>query len=209
MFPVLPPKAPFIQILHVHNSHWICVSNVCVKEQGSLTDCVHVYDSAVPLKVALKTKQDVCSFYKCPSDTLTFDVMNIQAQTNSHDCGIFAVACATSIVHGIDPVLCQWESHQMREHLVQSLEKKQLTPFPIVKERRVTLGRRVRSSVTERIYCTCRTPNYDKKPMIKCDHCLKWFHKECEGLDVEESYQNVKWVCSDCTQAIDKMNNQN
>ena len=204
-FPILPARAGFIQILHVHDSHWITTSNVNAKDQGVYTDCIHVYDSAMPLKVNPRIKQVVCSFYKCPSDTLRFEIMNIQVQNNSYDCGLFAVACATSIVHGVDPVLCQWDRSKMREHLICSFENKELTPFPITKERRVPLGRRVRSSDVEELFCICRMPNFDKKPMIECVYCRKWFHKHCEGLNTEESYQNIKWVCSVCRQGIEEM----
>ena len=32
--------------------------------------------------------------------------MNVVAQPNSYDCGVYALACATELAHGFDPVVC-------------------------------------------------------------------------------------------------------
>ena len=36
--------------------------------------------------------------------------------------------------------------------------------------------------------------------MIKCDNCRKYFHMDCEGVDVtqQDLYDNVEWMCSNC-----------
>ncbi|KAK9867634.1 hypothetical protein WJX84_000274 [Apatococcus fuscideae] len=33
-----------------------------------------------------------------------------------------------------------------------------------------------------RLYCLCRQPYNDKRPMLACDHCSEWFHYDCVGL---------------------------
>ena len=55
--------------------------------------------------------------------SLRFDFMNIQQQTNAYDCGIYAIACATELALGFDPVLCSWDCEHMREHLLNCLER--------------------------------------------------------------------------------------
>ena len=80
---------------------------------------------------------------KPKSDTIRFDLMNIQPQPNSYDCGVFAIACATELVHGCEPVLCNWDISKtqnwdiskMGEHLLVSLEMGFLDCFPCTKKR--------------------------------------------------------------------------
>ena len=40
------------------------------------------------------------------NNEFTFDIANTQHQTNSSDCGLFAIAFATELVHSQSPVLC-------------------------------------------------------------------------------------------------------
>ena len=33
-----------------------------------------------------------------------------------------------------------------------------------------------------KLYCLCRRPYDEQRPMLGCDHCSDWFHYECAGL---------------------------
>ena len=103
--------------------------------------------------VSLVLKRLVCSFVKPKPEVYVFDVMNIHSQPNSSDCELFAVACATELVEGHDPVLCHWDCDQMRPHLLRCLEAGRIQRFPTIKQRRVPLGSRVVRSVKETLYC--------------------------------------------------------
>ncbi len=41
---------------------------------------------------------------------------------------------------------------------------------------------RVMQQEAARLYCLCRQPYNDKRPMLACDHCSEWFHYDCVGL---------------------------
>ena len=96
----------FIQIININRNHWIVVSNV---ECGIL----NVYDS-MNGSVNLQTKMQICSFWKSPSQQITFQMVNIQWQPNASDCGVFTVAVARELVHGKDPALSFWDVSRMR-----------------------------------------------------------------------------------------------
>ena len=85
-----------MQIIHILRNHWIVVSNL-----GCGKGTLNVYDSMYSA-LNLQTKKPICSFWKSPIDQVTFRMVNIQRQPNASDCGIFAVAVATEIVHGKD-----------------------------------------------------------------------------------------------------------
>ena len=65
----------------------------------------------------LRLQDVVCSFAKCAARTLEFAVMNMQAQPNCNDCGLFAVATATALAFNVDPLLCHFDGPRMRTHL--------------------------------------------------------------------------------------------
>ena len=129
--------------------------------------------------------------------------MNIQTQPNLNDCGLFALACATELVHGCDPVFCSFNNASMRPHLMACLEAGHISRFPCTKRRRVPFGSRsrVRKTYKESIYCNCRMPNDKSKPMIRCDQCRKWFHKKCENVG-DDSYKGQQWNCTKCQDFI-------
>ena len=81
--------------------------------------------------------------------------MNIMAQPNSYDCGLFAIANATGLRN---PAKCVWDTKKMRSHLIQCLVKDKMECFPILRERRVPFGGAVKVSLEEDIHCNCRMP---------------------------------------------------
>ena len=131
------------------------------------------------------------------------DVMSIKSQSNANDCGLFSIACATELVHGFEPVVCNFDCSAMRQHLLNSLTQGRIDRFPS-QRRRVPLGSRVKRSVKESVFCTCRMPNNPMHAMIRCDQCQEWFHKDCEHLSTQDMdhHKSVKWMCQKCTQFL-------
>ena len=142
-FPPIPHGESFIQILHVHNNHWVTVSNIDIKENTLYRNAICIYDSATSPRISTSMKEVICQFVKPKTEYLLFDTMNIQAQPNLNDCGLYAIACATEITHGHDPVLCAFNNAAMRSHLISCLETGYIERFPCKKIRRVPFGSRV------------------------------------------------------------------
>ena len=178
------------------------MSNIDIPNDSQRSDSVMIYDSGTPARISLAVKHAVCSIMRPRADTLHFDLVNVHPQPNGWDCGLFAIAFATELVHGYDPSLCHFDTGAMRQHLLCCLEKGYLSHFPCQKKRRIPLGGKVKKSVEEHIYCTCRQINDKTRSMIACDNCNKWFHKDCLNLDVNKSYRDIKWICSSCTNTI-------
>ena len=197
-FKLVPLDILFVQVLHDTGCHWITVSNANNFEGGRSHDIVLLYDRGAPCGFSKTLKTEVCSFYKPKGDHLRFDVMNAQVQPNGYDCAVYALAAATELAYGCDPLICRWDCDQMREHLVACLEQGKLLRFPSLGKRRIALGSRVRKSTQEQIFCICKTLNDKKRPMIACDLCTKWFHKDCMSLDITKSYKDCMWMCSTC-----------
>lgn len=202
-FKLLPPRSAFIQVLHVRGNHWVLASNINPRDGTSSTDSVCIYDSNCTLTVDLDTKMQICSFVQPQSDIYIFDLMNVQSQPNLSDCRLFAIASAIELVEGGDPLVCQWDSSQMRHHLLCCLEQGKLQKFPCTRQRRIRFGSRVRKSIREKIFCICRMPNDKTKGMTECTRCFKWYHNVCVQLqESEESLRNVQWICTACRSLV-------
>ena len=169
-----------------------------VLDGTSYKDVINDYDSGRLITVSTNVTTSVCSFFKCMSDKITFDIMSVSPQTNAHDCGVYAITFATELAHGADLVPCSWDVEQMREHLIHCLESGLMTRFPqLTNKRRVRFGTRVRKSFSFVLYCTCTTINDKLKSIIECGMCQKWYHKKCMSLE-EKSYSEIQWKYIHC-----------
>ena len=204
MFPPVPPRTPFIQVIHADGCHWITVSNIDVCSKTEFRDAVAIYDSSLSGSVSLSTKKVICSLVHSRSDTIIFDVANCMSQPNGSDCGVYAIAAATELAYGYDPVFCHWDTINMRAHLLSCLELGTIDRFPTTKRRRVRM--RIRTSIPEELYCKCRMVNDPKQPMICCSNCRKYFHMLCESVDPNDSYKGKKWFCSSCKEELSALN---
>lgn len=155
LFKPLPAKMPFIQVLHVNGNHWITVSNIRPKSDPTL-DSVGIYDSnwSSTAVVAPNTMQQICSFFKSMAQSITFNMINVERQTNMSDCGVFSLAYATELAYWGDPSVVVWDSDKMRQHIIDSVKNGCVLPFPKLGKRKIGFGRIVMSH-SEPIHCLC------------------------------------------------------
>lgn len=114
----------FIQILHVGNSHWVCVSSI-----GCNPGDVKLFDSLFRNIVLSEVEDQV----KCLVGEEYFKQINpvsVQQQNNGSDCGIFAIAFATCLAYGSAPEMTHFDTKQMRRHLLECLKSESMEIFP-------------------------------------------------------------------------------
>ena len=86
---------------------------------------------------------------------------------------------------------------KMRQHLLDCIEKKELTPFPSRK-----VNTRYYSPLyhfyTVMVICKCR--GVEAGIQIMCDHCGMWYHIACIGMAKDSPLLNDSnaWLCSSC-----------
>ena len=108
------PEGEFIQILNVHNSHWITASNI-----GCPPGTVRVYDSlGIARDGKLAYQLAWLLFYKGPE--ICIEHINIQRQAGSNDCGLFSAAIATALCYKQHPASCYFDQPKMRQHLMHA-----------------------------------------------------------------------------------------
>lgn len=195
---------PFVQIVNIRNSHWIClsnyVSNTCIKGK------VNYYDSS---SSSIKEGTEIPGIVKKVSaalmflegnNSITIQVAKCKQQKGSYDCGLFAIANATALCFGLNPSSCIWKQSKMRTHLARCFKngKMEMFPYDLCKQR-------AGDDITFVIDCHCRVPHVKGDPMVQCDRCMTWYHRKCENIsssrwqDLEDF--TVAYVCCACQQA--------
>ena len=120
-----PINSEYIQLLFSGNSekgHWVCMyySN----------NIIHIYDSLNAKCVKEEDKVFINRLFpNNPELKITFET--VQSQTNSYDCGIFAIAFAISILFNICPCSLSFDITQMRLHLLKIFETRTIRMFPL------------------------------------------------------------------------------
>ena len=145
-------KGEFVQLLHDGNIHWVCISNIGCNENE-----IKYYDSLRGSRVSWYLLQQIASIVHEDGPQLVINPMKVQKQTNSVDCGLYALAFATSLVNGINPEDETYSVEELRPHLLKCLQDGKMKQFPRESE---TTHQRVRATTAVKLnlYCHCRMP---------------------------------------------------
>ena len=154
-----------LQIIHTDGDHWVAVSTF--NTEGA--DII-VYDPKY------STQTILAKLVNTDKPAFSVRMASVLKQSGSSDCGLFAIAYVTHIANRLDPSLCVFHQAEMRNHLIQCFEHKQLDPFPILKERRSSNLSKV---ISIKVYCYCRS-TYNGEKMVECSGvCGEWYHIKC------------------------------
>ena len=156
---------------------------------------MRIFDSPY-LKPSLTAIEHACCMLTFPGDQVTLVNEKVQRQIGSNDCGLFALAFATVLCHGLDPVNQRYEQQSMQQHYVSCLENGAMVPFPKT-TRKVPLH--ITSKISSvAIYCVCRMP-YDKTEYVQCSYrCRAWYHTSCVKIPEWAINSGRKWKCDKC-----------
>lgn len=113
-----------IQLMHDGGSHWLM--------SFSSNDRVQICDSLYT-NLTHVTKKCLKALYKSQVEKngkLSVTIVPVQKQSDGCNCGLFAIAFATDILHGLCPIDSYFDVSMMRNHLIQCLETEELTVFP-------------------------------------------------------------------------------
>lgn len=139
---------PFVQVVYNGKNHWITATNI---------DCsagrVRVYDS-LHLSPNVIVKQQLAAMCHTTQSALEVQCMNVARQVGSGDCGLLALAYATSICLRQDPVNIMYAQHKLRRHYLQCVSAGIITAFPVSSNR--TVRKTIAFKMSYKVYCTCR-----------------------------------------------------
>ena len=104
--------------------HWVVATTIyCDRHE------VAVYDSLFAF-LDKETKEIVEILFSSDTGKLIIKMARCQKQKGSKDCGLYAIAIATSLCFGSRPTKQVFRQDLMRSHLVNCFNKGSMTPFP-------------------------------------------------------------------------------
>ena len=125
----------------------------------------------------------IANMLQSPKETIALQMQNAEWQGNESDCGLFALANATSLCNGIDPSNVFYIQTAMRDHCI---EQGILSLFPHKPIKQL------------RIFSICRQPDYGEQ-MVECTNCKEWLHTQCVRVPYAcLRLQNREWLCPAC-----------
>jgi len=133
--------------------------------------CVYVYDSMAGS--ASQTTQNTVRVLAGKRSRVQYNRTCTQ-QTQSGDCGCFALAYATTVVLGGDPASYELLDEEVRPHLASMVRQRTVTQFP------------------HRRHCYCDGEAGGR--MVACDGCNGWFHLTCLSGKLTQG----DWLCRQC-----------
>ena len=157
-----------VQIIHTGKGHWVTISTI-----GTVQPEVVVYDS-VYSTLPMLARAQIASLLATQQPTIKVKFMDVQMQSGTSDCGVFAIAYTTALSLGLPPEMFQFEQSRMRSHLQNCLKEGRMTMFTVRRTRRA--ANRVKSTDKFNVYCTCRMPDLPDTHWIQCSNCREWFH---------------------------------
>ena len=90
-------KGGFVQV--INKSHWIAVSSMnCQQSTIKVYDSFHGY-------LPEDTKKLIADIMQSPCPKIEAQYIDVQKQKGQSDCGLFAIAFATSLAHLQDPMI--------------------------------------------------------------------------------------------------------
>ena len=102
----------------------------------------------------------------------------MQRQRGDSNCGLFAVAVATSLLNGEDPGSKSYDQSVL-SYLALCFHCQELAVFPASSSKCVINEKREK---TIKVFCHCRMPFKDGVFIIECSVCLEWFHRTCDNV---------------------------
>ena len=141
-------SSPFVQVLHNHSSHWVTVAS----PPSDIAADVILYDSLYT-GVTFPTKMQIAKLLAAEHSPIRCVIDTRQVQTGTDDCGLFALAAATSICFNC-PTSLKYDQPALRPHFNTCMRNGIMTPFPssMTAVRRQPLIKCVDIDV----FCSCR-----------------------------------------------------
>ena len=177
-----------MQVLNVANSHWITISTI-----GCEDSTVNVYDSLHGYLTS-RTQRLVADLVQCRNRAIKLQYCDVQWQSGANDCGLFALAFATSLCSGQNPATTSYNEGQMRSYLLDGLVSGDIQPFPTRGPRRKIQRPTIKLIP---VFCVCRLTDTGTQ-MVQCSACEDWFHTACISIPKRYLTSTIQWKCPSC-----------
>ena len=170
--------------------HWVCLSTIVCRPGR-----IKVYDRLFQ-RVGQIAILHSCHMLMQVGNSTPFINGKFQKEINTSDCdcSLVALAFATGLCHGLDPVTEAYDQQNMHPHYLRCLNGGEIFPFPKASEH--VPYHFTKNITTVAIFCVCRIPN-DKKECFQCNGwwfiqpmwelLTRWSTKTGDGSDTRQN----------------------
>ena len=116
-------QSKFVQEVHCDSGHWLTISTI-----GCGPFEVLVYDSLYS-GASRCVQCQIASLLSSPSSDVMLNFVDVQRQSGTYDCGLFAVAFETALVFGCNPGEYLFDQRSMRKHLWNCLQSQRMSIY--------------------------------------------------------------------------------
>lgn len=120
----LQPAKDFSLFFHFYSAHWV-LSHF---REGH----VYLYDSLQCKTLHPNLKEQMVALY---GDATEVEVIPVQVQVGTQDCGCFAIAFSVSLMFGDNPSSLVYKQKELRQHMADCITEQHWTPFPASERR--------------------------------------------------------------------------
>ena len=103
-----------VQVLHSGGNHWLTISTI-----GCPYSTINIYDSMC-CTLPHSTQKMICALLVSHEPNVTLRFIDVDRQNNANDCGLYALAFASTLCSGKDPRHITFSKTDLRKHLLQS-----------------------------------------------------------------------------------------
>ena len=179
------------QVLQIMNTelqgtgeHWVLISTFDTE-----ANTVRLYDSTNACYLNDRMKKAIANLVKADGDLLKVEFIHSDEQTNSYDCGIYAIANMVALANGMNPSNMVFDVEQMRSTLLTSFEVQNMQMFPHIIDSGEDKGR-LSVEIVE-VFCSCKMTD-DSRMYFECEACENWYHPGCQGYGHKSDKQIEK-----------------
>ncbi len=142
------------------------------------------------LQLTDELKRIIADLIQTSSKSITINYVKMQYQSGSSDCGLFAIAYACAICHGLDPSNLIYRQDSMRS---RAFDAAKLAVFPCERQH-------INTTITSKkmdIFCLCGIPDNNGQKMIMCSTRQDWYHITC--VQIPSRRAKRQWSCRKCS----------
>ena len=152
------------------SAHWICVFNP--DRNRSENNTCYTLNSLSRGKITKNVDKKIWTLLLCKEPVIKVVINPVQQLGNGVDCGVFAIAYATSLAFDENPSLCSFNVPIMRKQLVSCFEKE--TMYPFSKQHKRSFKIQKKSTVTQYLLFMLYSMPIWKRRSSGCVYEMLW-----------------------------------